>query len=201
MPRKTHGQTWPKITPEYRAYIDAKSRCNNPNNSQFKNYGERGIEMRFKSFEEFFADIGPKPSPKLSLHRVNNDAHYERGNIIWADWTTQARNKRCWRNVIAARERISELVELYKAGVSQRDLAARFEIGKRTIHQLLREQNCINIARPKPKACSSRFRGVSWHKKSGKWTAYVNRNKKFLYLGLFDTELAAYRARSFSEQL
>lgn len=72
-------------TPEYRAYSDAKSRCQNPNHQHYRLYGGRGTEFRFTSFAEFFAAIGgPRPSPKHALSRQNTDGHYEVGNIRWA---------------------------------------------------------------------------------------------------------------------
>jgi hypothetical protein len=72
-------------TPEYRAYSDAKSRCQNPNHQHYKLYGGRGTEFRFTSFAEFFAAVGGRrPSPKHALSRQNTDGHYEVGNIRWA---------------------------------------------------------------------------------------------------------------------
>lgn len=38
---------------------------------------------------------------------------------------------------------------------------------------------------------SSRYKGVSWHKAAGKWTAQMGANGKRGYLGLFATEEAA----------
>lgn len=43
---------------------------------------------------------------------------------------------------------------------------------------------------------SSRFRGVSWHKASGKWNAYVGLNGRRSYLGLFVSEEEAAEAAS-----
>ena len=45
------------------------------------------------------------------------------------------------------------------------------------------------------KDSKSKFRGVSWHKQRGKWTArYMSGDKKYKHLGLFDTEIEAAKA-------
>lgn len=94
---QTHGYSRTKSrnykSPEYSAYISAKGRCVNPNNSGYARYGGRGVEFRFTSFEQFFTDIGPKPSPNLTLDRINNDGHYESGNIHWTTPKTQSANR------------------------------------------------------------------------------------------------------------
>jgi len=81
-------------TSEYQAYHMALQRCTNPENPQWKDYGGRGIEFRFLCFEQFIAEIGPKPSPKHSLDRKNNDGHYGPGNVRWATKKEQAANRR-----------------------------------------------------------------------------------------------------------
>lgn len=83
-----------KSTPEYSTYRNARSRCRNPNAPNYAYYGGRGIEFRFESFEQFFAELGPKPSPKHSIERIKNDRHYEPGNVRWATRTEQTRNLR-----------------------------------------------------------------------------------------------------------
>lgn len=80
--------------PTYRAYKAAKNRCTNPNNAAYKWYGGRGIEFRFNSFNELVEDIGERPDASLSLDRINNDGHYEKGNIRWATREQQIKNKR-----------------------------------------------------------------------------------------------------------
>lgn len=76
------------------AYMTARSRCRNPNSYQYHQYGARGIEFRFDSYKEFWEYVGPRPSPRHSLDRINNDGHYEKGNVRWATPQEQARNKR-----------------------------------------------------------------------------------------------------------
>ena len=89
--RVTHDMTG---TPEYRAYQEAKKRCNNPHTKRYPDYGGRGIEFRFASFEEFYAEIGLKPTPEHSLDRIKTNGHYEIGNVKWSTTPEQNRNKR-----------------------------------------------------------------------------------------------------------
>ena len=93
----THGHTKTHhVTPEYRAYSGAKGRCTNPNNHKYPSYGGRGIEFRFASFEEWYAELGDKPEPKrsYSVHRIDNNGHYEHGNVKWTTASEQAAEKR-----------------------------------------------------------------------------------------------------------
>lgn len=46
----------------------------------------------------------------------------------------------------------------------------------------------------KPLGCSSKFRGVHLHKRTGKWRARISVNKKSICLGLFSSEESAARA-------
>jgi hypothetical protein len=77
----------------YRSYISAKNRCTNPNNSHWKNYGGRGIKFLYTSFEQFFAELGPRPI-RQTLDRKKNDGNYEPGNCQWASRKSQVHNRR-----------------------------------------------------------------------------------------------------------
>jgi len=87
-------------TLEYKAWRNMMQRCYNPNIKDYRNYGNRGINvhMPWHRFQKFIADrdaeIGPRPSPRHSLDRIDNDGNYEPGNIRWATPPEQARNKR-----------------------------------------------------------------------------------------------------------
>lgn len=83
-----------KGTPEYEAYHAAKRRCHRPTLEQYRNYGGRGIEFRFTCFEHFLSCVGQRPSPDYSLDRIDNDGHYEPGNVRWATVVAQANNRR-----------------------------------------------------------------------------------------------------------
>ena len=95
--------------------VGAKSRCQNRNDSAYANYGGRGIEFRFSSvrgFAEWVLDnLGSRPSPEHSLDRIDNNRHYEPGNLRWATRTEQARNKRQYKRTERG-ERIRRLQAL-----------------------------------------------------------------------------------------
>jgi hypothetical protein len=87
------------------------SRCYSIEDPYYKDYGGRGITVcdRWKpnfdwvggkltpkeAFLNFYSDLGPKPSPTLSLDRYpNNDGNYELSNCRWATARQQQHNRR-----------------------------------------------------------------------------------------------------------
>jgi hypothetical protein len=92
---RTHNQSH---TPEHDAWGRMQQRCYNPNDHKYPIYGARGIticQRWLDSFENFYADMGPRPSPKHSIDRYpNNDGNYEPENCRWATNPQQSRNKR-----------------------------------------------------------------------------------------------------------
>lgn len=79
---------------EYHLYYCCKSRCENSNDLQYKYYGERGIKFLFTSVEDFYQELGSKPSKNYSIDRINNNGNYEPGNIRWASMEEQNQNQR-----------------------------------------------------------------------------------------------------------
>ena len=84
----TRGQ-W---TPEYKSFHNARARCTNPKREGWENYGGRGIKFLFASFEQFFAELGPRPEG-TTLDRKENNGNYAPGNVRWATRKEQNVNR------------------------------------------------------------------------------------------------------------
>lgn len=86
----------PPRAPEYVAWRSMRVRCINSNERAYKWYGARGITIceRWKSSALFMQDMGPRPSPKHSLGRIDRNGNYEPSNCRWETMKEQQRNRR-----------------------------------------------------------------------------------------------------------
>ena len=86
-------------------------RCTNPNTVQWMDYGGRGITVceRWFTYENFIADMGPRPSSDYTLDRENNELGYSKENCKWSTWVEQARNRR--NNVMVDGKCLSQIAE------------------------------------------------------------------------------------------
>lgn len=117
---------------EYRSWRHAIQRCHNPNDTEYHNYGARGIavcaEWRGRGgFDRFLAHIGSKPSPRHSIDRIDNERGYEPGNVRWATPKEQAANRR----------RHAPSVLLDGERVTQSEIARRVGVSRERVRQLL----------------------------------------------------------------
>lgn len=87
--RASHGMS---NSAEFRVWADMWQRCTNPNNKAYPRYKDRAPPDIWRDFAVFYAELGPRPTSKHTLERVDNDKPYGPGNCRWATVAEQNRN-------------------------------------------------------------------------------------------------------------
>lgn len=95
-PKQIRTLKFKEKNPLYSVWFDMHRRCKDPRDNAYKNYGERGISVtpEWETYKQFEKDMGPRPSPKHSLDRIDNDLGYFPANCRWATKKEQQRNRR-----------------------------------------------------------------------------------------------------------
>lgn len=106
-------------------------RCHSPSAKDYPRYGAKGIAVcdrwRF-SFENFFADMGHRPTGK-SIDRIDNNKGYEPGNCRWATIKEQNRNVSTNRYIEYAGERMLLIEWAERLGMKAVTLHSRLREG------------------------------------------------------------------------
>lgn len=81
--------------PEHYVWRAMMARCYRPTSSGFKYYGAKGITVckRWHKYENFYHDMGERPSPDHSVERRNTHKGYSPSNCVWATRSEQQKNK------------------------------------------------------------------------------------------------------------
>ena len=122
--RRTHESFYASIgisQPQWKRLISimrgARQRCQNPNDTGYKNYGGRGVKFNFPDTRAaalwVWENLGMPPEGH-SIDRIDNNGHYEPGNLRWADRATQNSNKRRYK-----RSKIGERIRALQSAGSQ----------------------------------------------------------------------------------
>lgn len=81
--------------PLYLVWKNMKKRCDNPNATEYKNYGGRGITycLEWKEFQNFYDwAISNGWQDKLTIDRIDTNNNYCPENCRWVDMKTQENN-------------------------------------------------------------------------------------------------------------
>lgn len=185
-----HGQTGTK---EYRSWGAMKTRCTNPRQRSFKDYGGRGITVCKRwlhSFENFLVDMGPCPSENHCIERKDNDLGYTPGNCIWATNAEQSVNKRNTNRFTldGVTRHISKWAEI--TGIPRRQIHQRIYKLKWSIREALtvpaRQGQKLHPALFRVDSCVLTFRGetlpaAEWGRRLG--LDYKNIKQRIAVLG------------------
>lgn len=124
-----HGMT---RTPEYKTWSMMIHRCTCPSAVGFHKYGARGITVcdRWRtSFENFFADMGPRPAG-MSIDRIDSRGNYEPANCRWATIEEQNRNRSIAK---LTPDLVREAFARSRAGEPAASIATSMGVSKSTI--------------------------------------------------------------------
>jgi hypothetical protein len=86
-----------KVHPLYNTWSRMLGRCYNKNDTNYSHYGGRGITVCDSwraDFNKFIEDMGPKPSSKYTLDRIDVNGNYCKDNCRWTIQSVQLSNKR-----------------------------------------------------------------------------------------------------------
>jgi len=129
---------------EYSTWKAMKSRCLNPNNSFYKNYGARGIIICpswIESFDNFLADMGTRP-PKTTIERIDINKGYFPENCCWSDRKSQSMNKTNTTKVVVEDVEVSLIELCNKLGVKYQTAYTRLKNGH-SLDKILSSNNLI----------------------------------------------------------
>ncbi len=127
-----------------------RTRCLNPRDRGWKNYGGRGIRIarRWSDFAAFLADMGPKPGPEYSLDRIDVNGHYGPDNCRWARRREQALNRRATVYLTVNGERLPLAIWAERHGQELELVRRRLRAGWPVLEALTTAPNARPPKRP-----------------------------------------------------
>ncbi len=136
--KRTHGESvHGQQTPEYLVWRGIVRRCTEPANKVYADYGGRGIRIHepWLDYATFLRDVGRRPAPHLTFDRIDNDGHYEPGNVRWATRREQARNQRRTIKVVYEGREMTLAEAAEQSGIPYAKLWYRYRTGAKAMYK------------------------------------------------------------------
>jgi len=85
---ETHRKNHAKRNPEFSVWMSIRKRCSDPSSLGYKYCGAKGISVCDRwlgkdGYAHFVADVGPRPSLKHNILRIEGALGYSPGNCMW----------------------------------------------------------------------------------------------------------------------
>jgi hypothetical protein len=126
-----------------------KNRCYNEKQEAYPHYGGRGItvcDRWLNSFQNFLEDVGLAPSHSHQVGRIDNDGHYEPGNVRWETQKEQLVNRRKFPILhqhpklpywVTKVRRDEEILRLHSEGMRGNAIAVRFGVSESLVSRVI----------------------------------------------------------------
>ena len=186
-----HGYLIGGYIPEYNTWTGMINRCENERNPNYSRYGERGISIckRWREdFGKFMEDMGPKPSSRHSIDRIDVNGNYEPENCRWSTPREQMNNVRNNRFITAFGETktIANWTTDERCKASYKCLIRRIERG----------HNPEGAITEPTRTSKTGVNGVYMTRYGrNRYTAHISLNQEKIILGRFKTLEEASAAR------
>lgn len=131
---RTHGMTGTRF---YRIWTKMQERCRNKNHVHYRDYGGRGISIRWSSFEAFKNDMYRSYTAhcrrygenNTTLDRIDVNAGYSKANCRWVTKWEQQQNRRDSKILCYRGEALTQSQWARRAGISFSTLRSRIRQG------------------------------------------------------------------------
>ena len=127
-----------KHHPFYLAWCNMKTRCDNPNSTQYPWYGARGVTYcdAWKGFEAFYADLFSSWFPGAVFDRIDGDRNYTPANCRWVSTAESVQNRSMNK---LTKEDVTDIRRQYESGEhTQTALASHYGVSQSQISDIVR---------------------------------------------------------------
>ena len=123
-----HGKTGTQI---YSIWANMLQKCKNAENITYSTFWNRGIAVceEWKTFNNFYKDMGDPPAGRNSLDRINNDIGYQKDNCRWTTRKLQSRNSRGARMIELDGQRLCIMEWSERTGLPAATILGRLNLG------------------------------------------------------------------------